>query len=172
MNRTALLRLAKRRSKQLQIDVQDVLDAGSLGAYSSTPLNLVEYCLHEAGHLITLGFHPDMFGVWVKNFCRPSETGPASFQDAMSYWFDGLSKNTADALEIDTAIVTYLAGVKLSLWTDPEPIQNSCARNLTSRGLASGSRIKEVKEAFANASSAHTHQSELLSNWFQGKAAV
>jgi hypothetical protein len=153
--------LARRRARQLGVKVGDVARGAVTGAYHSPPLDLVEFCLHEAAHLITLGHDPSDFPKLRRMF------GPLTGQ--VSDRAERLTKRVADLLEIDTAIITYLAGVRMDYWDDPEPIIKGCIRNMSERWSSEA----DVREAFADASLEDIHgyfqkKSNILAQWFGG----
>ena len=166
MKDAALLQLAKRRARQLKIDASEVLDAETLGAYHYAPLSLVEYCLHEAAHLLTLGFRPEQFKAFVATFCQ------ADLQTTLGTWFDRLSKEAADALEIDASIVTFQAGVKLGLWSDYDAILDSCVKNLSRIGTSEvRATVREAFDTSANKSPYWRH-ADALARWFEGNSRI
>jgi len=87
------------------------------GAYPFAPLRSVEFLLHEVAHWMTLG-HP-----LNKLSKRLSNQIEAVFND-------GITTLSSNSLEVDTAMITYLAGWTLGFWKDPGPIVSSCRRNL------------------------------------------
>lgn len=88
-----------------------------LGAYGG-PLGKIEFLLHEVAHWVTLG--NDL----------AKKAVPRKLSDKVDRALQGMTPYSSNALEIDTAIVTYLAGYLLGLWDDPGPIALSCKRNL------------------------------------------
>lgn len=92
-----------------------------LGAYSASPLRQTEFLLHEVAHWLTLGGSVDKV--------------PTKLSNRMGAAFKDMPKLSANSLELDTSLVTYLAGFMMGLWSDPGPIARSCTRNL--QGLMS-----------------------------------
>lgn len=88
-----------------------------LGAYVGH-LGKIEFLLHEVAHWMTLG--NDL----------AKKPVPRKLSDKVDRALQGMTPYSSNALEIDTAIVTYLAGYSLGLWSDPGPIAHSCKRNL------------------------------------------
>lgn len=87
-----------------------------MGAYDTQPLRSQEFLLHEVAHWLVLG--------------HPIEKLPRRLSAKIDETFRGIPSPSSDSLEIDTALVTFLAGYQLGLWTDPGPIARSCRRNL------------------------------------------
>ncbi len=105
-----------------------------MGAYDTQPLRSLEYLLHEVAHWIVLG--------------NSIAKLPRRLSQKINQQFTTIPRESSDSLEIDTALVTFLAGYKLGLWTDPSPIVRACRRNLKS-GLALGDD-SEVLARFRN----------------------
>ena len=171
METKTLMGLAKRRAASLRITLEDI---HGLGAYDSAPLSHVEFCMHEAAHLIVLGYPPEKFGVWLDAFCPQGR----DFQSALSTWLTAtFSTDTGDALEIDTAVVTYLAGRSLKLWTDSEAIQRSCIRNLSAVLIQAKDRA-HVHAQFAAAeqksykTQVYYNHARTLARWFAGRSRL
>jgi hypothetical protein len=131
--------LAKLRARQLGVSIREMERTG-MGAYPSRPVNLIEHCLHEAGHLVTLGYSPLEF-----HQLRRWHGFPLS--KLVSMRFERLSYEAADQLEVDTARIAFVAGQKLEIWDDDaEPIIMSAARNLSTP--ADPQTTRHVEEAF------------------------
>ncbi len=88
-----------------------------MGAYTSRPSRQVEFLLHEVAHWTTLG--------------HSLKKLPRRLSKQIGDRFNNMSPTVANALEIDTSMVTYLAGRLLGYWDDPGPIVSSCRRNLS-----------------------------------------
>lgn len=179
MDSDALFKLALRRAKQLKIDAKEVLDAETLGAYPYRPLSLVEYCLHEAAHLVTLGIQPVDFQRYIKLFCAPN----TSLTESLTERFENISSDAGDVLEIDTSIVTYLTGRRLGLWTDSAAIQDSCVKNLglNARGKVAAAFVSADRDVQVICTGHETadmtarcwhRQSFDLTVWFRGKSRI
>lgn len=89
---------------------------GVTGAYDEKPNRRVEFLLHEVAHWLVLG--------------NAISKVPRRLSKRIGDLFDQIPVKSANCLEIDTALVTYLAGYLLGLWTDPGKIAHSCAKNL------------------------------------------
>lgn len=154
--------LARRRARQLGVSVRFVTGGSVTGAYYYEPLSLVEFCLHEAAHLITLGHEPSEFPKLRRHF--------GSLTEQVTERGYRLTKHVADALELDTAIITYFAGFRLGYWDDPEPIIKSCTRNMSHRLDYEGAGVRAAFEAAINESLAshYRRKAELLAEWFGG----
>lgn len=95
----------------------DALRKGALnGSYKDRPLDVIEFFLHELGHFVVLG--------------ESLRELPESLVEFASQSVKKLSQATSDSVELDTAVVTYLTGASLGLWTSPVDIMNSCLNNL------------------------------------------
>lgn len=163
-------RLAKRRARQLGITLRALEGVSAMsGAYSFRPLNLIEFCLHEAAHLVTLGHTPE-------EFQQLRRMSGKTLSELVTERFALISPEAADQLEIDTARVTFVAGRRLRLWDDsPEPIMHSTEQNLSPGG--SPDREQRVKEAFACLTLPYWHgwvkcdeQASLVAMWFMGRS--
>lgn len=161
--------LAKRRGRQLGVSLKNLEGTGMAGAYSYRPLNLIEYCLHEAAHLVTLGHSPQEFPKLRRLYGIPLIT-------AISERFEQISPEAADQLEIDAARVTFIAGQRLGLWDDyADPIICSTRKNLS---IASGWPDKgRVQAAFDCLKLAQWSgwvkcdlQASLVTAWFSGRS--
>lgn len=86
------------------------------GAYDQAPQQQVEFLFHEVAHWLTLG--------------RPLSRLPRRLSTTLTETIQVIPRESADSLEIDTALVTFVAGCLLGLWDDPAPIASSCRRNL------------------------------------------
>jgi hypothetical protein len=114
---------AKLRARQLGVSVGPILDGSVRGSYYYKPLNLAEYCLHEASHLVTLGYRTIEFPKIRRAFGH-------SLQDEVTSRLSDVSEEASVVLEMDTCQVTYLAGKKLQLWDDHDAIIKSGLKNL------------------------------------------
>lgn len=88
----------------------------AVGAYSVQPLRDTEYLMHEVAHWMTLG--------------RELTKLPRRLSTHTAEAFRRIPTASQNSLELDTTLITYLAGYALGLWDDPGPIIDSCRRNL------------------------------------------
>lgn len=159
-------RIAKRRSRQFGVSLKKLEGLGMIGAYSYRPLNLIEYCLHEAAHLVTLGHSPREFSKLRRSYRVP-------LVNMIAERFELISPEAADQLEIDTARVTFVAGQRLGLWEDPDPFICSTKKNLSRTGWSE--RKEKVQAAFDCLKLDQwsgwvkcDEQASLVSAWFSG----
>lgn len=119
LSEASLIRL-ERRAHQLSLKygVPVARHSKGMGAYHDRR-EKVEYLLHEVAHWLTLG--------------NTLKSLPRQLTRRVDSVFDGLTPLSANSLEIDTALVTFLAGHLLDLWDDPLPIAKSC--NSTLHGI-------------------------------------
>lgn len=161
---------AQRRARQLGIKLTDLESSTMTGAYPYRPLNLIEFCLHEAAHLVTLGYNP-------KAFPGLRRWRGMSLTDVVTEHFDLISPEAGDRLEIDTARVTFIAGQTLELWGDePEPIIDSTRKNLSITTRWTGPMATMVQDAFDclqrkgwQGRSMCDKQAALVASWFRGR---
>jgi len=162
--------VAQRRARQLGIKLKDLESSTMTGAYLYRPLNLIEFCLHEAAHLVTLGYSPQTFPGLRRWRDMP-------LTDVVTEHFDLISPEASDRLEIDAARVTFLSGQILELWDDePGPIMDSTRKNLSISTRWGVPTARIVEEAFACLQAdrwpgqAICHkQASLVAAWFRGK---
>jgi hypothetical protein len=131
-----------------------------VGAYYA-PLRDIEFLLHEVAHWLTLGGSIDRV--------------PSRLSHKIGEHFERIPAPSANTLEIDTAMVTYLAGWQLGYWTDPGPIVNSCRRNL--QGVEALSwKDDEVYKRFVGRWKAHKRTYVALTvnlvRWFRPSAKL
>lgn len=126
------------------------------GAYHTPELRCVEFLLHEVSHWVTLG--------------RELEKLPKDLTKRIADTFERLTKPSADSLEFDASIVTYVTGYLLGLWEDPIPIVNSCRRNLSGLRSLTDTDAK-VLEIFRSKWGAHQRvyllNAKLIAKWFR-----
>jgi hypothetical protein len=132
-----------------------------MGAYNTQPLRGSEFLLHETAHWIGLGNSVDSI--------------PRRLSRKVSDIFESIPVTSADSLEIDASMVTFLAGYQLGLWTDPNPIVRSCRRNL--RGSMAFGDDSEVLERFHQrwshfSSRSYRSLAKSLALWFHPKARL
>lgn len=160
--------LSKRRARQMGIVIEDILNGSLTGSYYNKPLNVAEFCLHEAAHLITLGHHPKDFPA-----LKRKQPKALALVDLVTRSVEAFTHTVQDALEIDTAAITYLAGETMQLWLEPDPIIRSCVKNLSLNQLPS-EKEKLVRDVFDfEARISDTHKRQLMANqlvqWFRKK---
>jgi len=169
-NLDAEFKVAQRRARQLGIKLTTLENSTMTGAYLYRPLNLIEFCLHEAAHLVTLGYSP-------KTFPGLQRWRGISLTDVVSEHFDQISSGAGDLLEIDAARVTFLAGQTLELWDDyPEPIMHSTQKNLSIATRWTPPAATIVQDAFDclkqerwSGRAMCDKQVALLVSWFRGR---
>lgn len=161
---------ARQRARQLGISIRDLESTTMVGAYISRPLNLIEFCLHEAAHLVTMGHHPKEFPALRRWYGRP-------LTEVVTDRFELISADAADRLEIDAARVTFVAGQRLELWDDPDAIITSTRRNLSVLSRWSDKQTLMVQQAFGCLERAEwsgwgkcNQQTSLVVTWFQGSS--
>jgi len=133
-----------------------------LGAYTVRPLRQVEFLLHEVSHWLTLGHN-------IKKV-------PRRLSSRIGEQFQSIGDPSANALEIDASLVTYLAGWLLGLWTDPMPIVKSCRRNLKGIISLESNRDNDVLKEFVKRWREHSNDYETkaktLARWLQPSAKI
>ena len=161
--------VARRRAREFGISLRHLESSTMVGAYPYRPLNLVEFCLHEAAHLVTLGHHP-------REFPKLRQHYQKSLTDVVTDRFELMSSEAADQLEIDTARVTFVAGKALGLWDDPSAIIDSTRRNLCLLSRWGDQQTRAVEAAFMcltqKAWSGQVmcmRQAALVEGWFRGR---
>jgi hypothetical protein len=154
--------IAKVRARVLGIKYAELASGTFSGAYHAKPWDLTEYTMHEAAHLLTLG-HTTAEFPRLRLYARARTSLTGEITERMQ----GISETVADALEIDTAVVTYLAGYALNFWDDPDPIIVGCTKNL-SGGINHPAGIGLVRKAFQVHPSRASYRSraEDLAEWF------
>jgi hypothetical protein len=127
-----------------------------MGAYDTQPLRSTEFLFHELAHWIVLG--------------HSVEKVPRGLSRKIQNLFEQIPEASSDSLEIDTALVTFLAGYMLDLWTDPGPIARSCRRNL--KGPMALGEDSEVLNLFQSRlrSSSYLRIAKQLAIWFRPSA--
>lgn len=154
---SALLRKGRKKATLLSIDVSAVLAGDLVGAfYAVDALNLAEYTLHEAAHFLGLGRRLDQFEAGFDVTGWITDT------------FSVMPPLSADALEIDAAFISHLAGVRLKLWSDPAPIMESAGKNLTQ--IVRRKEMQALLEQLFQEAPSRTHQTladELVRWWRQ-----
>jgi hypothetical protein len=131
-----------------------------MGAYSFVPLRHVEYLFHEVSHWMTLG--------------RSIKKLPRQLSKYLGEVFDEIPDLSANSLEIDTAIITYIAGYLLGFWTDPGPIVGACRRNLKGLEPSFMSTDDDIYKIFESRWSTHRSnyrvKAQTLAKWFRPSA--
>jgi len=143
--------------RALQLTKKHGVFKKGIGAYDHVPRRHIEFLLHEVGHWLTLG--EDMKKV------------PRRLSNLIGRRFEGLSPIVSDELEIDTSMVTYLAGWALDYWTDPGPIVSSCRRNLNGllslRREADDAVYKMFESRWAQHRKKYEQMAVSLARWFR-----
>lgn len=108
--------VAMRIGREKGIDFNALRNGSLHGSYVKAPYDAIEFFFHEVGHSVVMGKDledlPDNIVSYAGDTCRT------------------LSQASADSIEIDTAVVTFLTGRHLRLWANPGPILDSCFQNL------------------------------------------
>lgn len=161
-----VFKVAKARAKVLGVKYSELASGTFSGAYHDKPWDLTEYTMHEAAHFLTLGHNTAEFPR-LRRYARTRPSNGTTLVGEITERMEGISETVADALEIDTAVVTYLAGSALNFWDDPDPIIVGCAKNL-SRRIDRPSGIALVRKAFRLHPSHASYRSraEDLAEWF------
>jgi hypothetical protein len=151
--------IAKWRARQFGISVAQVNHGAIIGAYFCKPWNLVEFCMHEASHLVTLGHHPS-------DFPRIRRNNKHSLMQEVSRRFENIGPQAGNCLEIDASLVAFHAGKSLGFWTDSTDIVDSCWKNLT--GANAGLEgLEKVRERFREDPTRQMEwQSKAIAEWF------
>ncbi len=133
-----------------------------MGAYDTQPLRSLEFLFHEVSHWLTLG--------------NPIEKVPRRLSVKIDTVLSKIPSASTDSLEIDTALVTFLAGYQLGLWIDPSPIVKSCRRNL--RGIEALGQDFVVLSRFqsryrsSGSASFYDDLAAKLAKWFRPSAKL
>jgi hypothetical protein len=153
-----LRRLVARRAAQLNIDVKSVEDGSLAGSFYDSPRGVAEFAMHEVAHLLTLGL-------------PVPEGAIGRIQDAIHARLKPFSVWVADELEIDTAFVTYHAGLELNLWTtDARPrVIASCTKAIE-RGQRAKSKVEAGFDQRDERTSIFSERVSALQNWFIGRS--
>lgn len=128
-----------------------------MGAYDTQPLRSTEFLFHEVAHWTVLG--------------NPIEKIPRRLSSKVDGLFRNIPSASSDSLEIDTALVTFVAGYMLGLWTDPSPIVKCCRRNL--RGPMALGEDSDVLKCFRErwfSTHSYTNHARELALWFKPSA--
>lgn len=137
-----------------------IAQKNTMGAYDTPPLRQLEFLLHEAAHWIVLG--------------NPVERMPCRLSSKLEEVFGRIPAVSSDSLEVDAALVTFLAGYRLELWTDPSPIVTSCRRNL--KGIAAlgpdTTVLSWFRERWFDGKVRYSFLSDELALWFRPSARL
>ncbi len=119
-NEIVLVRKLPKLQRELRYIARDRAEtmgiSGAIeGAYYNEAMHLVELVFHELGHLVVLGKTKSV----ILHTRADIREGLALYSDAV-----------CDEMEVDTSLITWVAGRKLGLWDKPDPIYHSMLGNL------------------------------------------
>lgn len=140
--------LAKRHS----IDLKGVVAGELQGAYLAQPKASLEYLLHEIAHMQTLG-------------CDLKKL-PKDVPLEIEQKFSGISDTSGNSLEMDTALVTFLALRILGWEENISPIATSCWKNLRYMSGSVSATIVELENRRASNTKYYEKTAQALAAWF------
>lgn len=140
------------RTKKLAEKHGMPLSRGAItGAYHDSPRREVEILIHDVAHWLTLG--------------NPIEKLPSRLFTQLDNTFNKISQASANSLEIDASVLTFLTGYRLGIWTDPQDIAYSCRKNLRGAHVELAVILKEFQER--GKSPAVWDYSAIIAKWFK-----
>lgn len=128
------------QNEDLGFTAKSIVNGDVYGAYTAidSDIAVIEYTMHEVAHAMTLGR---------KLSDLPKDIHLSDWIDNM---LDDMPDFTSDIIEIDTAVVVFLAGVELELWNDPDAIIFAARKNLKKTDLRYGNKFYDLFEDSKN----------------------